>query len=72
MNYSGKVLTIVLIFQINAHILFASHAQRIPLKKKFYAGIDAGMGLPDLTRNDLPTKRNSAFPLGFNFGIVPF
>lgn len=72
MNRFGKLLTFVLIFQITTYFSFTAFGQSNSVKEKFYVGIEGGLGLLKLSRNDLSSERNSCFSLGFNGGIIPF
>jgi hypothetical protein len=42
------------------------------MKKKFYVGMETGIGLLKLSRNNLSSGQNSCFSLGFNGGVIPF
>jgi hypothetical protein len=72
MSSSGKLLTVVLIFQIFVHSTSTVDARENTRKLRFYVGMDMGLGLLNLSRNNLPLKQNSCFALGFNAGIIPF
>jgi len=72
MNHFGKLLTVLLIFQIISYLTFTAFGQSNSVKRKFYAGVDDSLGLLKLSRNGVASERNSCFSLGFNGGFIPF
>ncbi|HEY3390363.1 MAG TPA: hypothetical protein VGK38_12365 [Prolixibacteraceae bacterium] len=72
MNNFGKLFTAVLIFQITSYFSFMAIAQNNAIKRKFYVGVEGGLGLLRLSQNNLPSERNSCFSLDFNGGYIPF
>lgn len=72
MNYFGKLLAAVLIFQITSYYSTMAFAQENTAKRKFYVGMDGGLGLLKLSRNGIASERSSCFSLGFNGGYIPF
>jgi len=72
MNNFRKLLTVIF-FNIGILFCFTQQvlAQGDSVRKKFYVGMDTGIGLLKLSRNDLST-RNTCFALGFNAGVIPF
>lgn len=71
MKTFGKLLTLVLIFQITFYFSFTAFAQNNSVMKKFYVGMDSGVGFLRLSRNNLAADRNTCFSLGFNAGVIP-
>jgi len=72
MNHFGKYLTALLVFQITFYYSSTAFAQVNTVKRKFYVGVDGGLGFLKLSRNGIDAKRNSCFSLGFNGGFIPF
>jgi hypothetical protein len=72
MRYTVKLLAVALLIQIFSHFLITARAQSYVVRSKFYAGLDAGVGLLNLSRNDLPPQQSSTFALGFYGGFMPF
>jgi hypothetical protein len=72
MRHTVKILTVALFIQILSHFLITVKAQNYVVRSKFYAGMDAGIGLLNLARNDLTSQRSNTFALGFYGGYMPF
>jgi hypothetical protein len=72
MRYTVELLTVALFIQILSPFLITARVQSYVVRSKFYAGIDGGIGLINLARNDLPSQRSSKFALDFYGGFMPF
>lgn len=70
MRFSGKKLAVILF--LLSYFTLTAQAQSNVVRSKFYAGMDAGIGLLNLARNDLPSQRSNTFALGFYGGFMPF
>lgn len=71
MKHSFEILTVLLFSLFLSQIPDTSIAQNYIVRSKFYAGMDAGVGMLNLSRNDLPSQRSNPFALGFYGGYMP-
>jgi hypothetical protein len=72
MRYTVKLLAVVLIVDIFFCYPNTSQAQNSVVRSKFYVGMDTGVGLLNLSQNDLPSQQSNPFALGFYGGVMPF
>lgn len=67
-----KITLVVLVYQLGTASDPAAYAQDRSERKKFYVGMEMGVGLLELSRNSLPAERDSRFAMGFYGGYSPF
>jgi hypothetical protein len=72
MAHFGKLLIVVLILQSTSLSTFPAFARENARRQKFYVGVDGGLGLLKLSRNNLSPEMNSCIALGFYGGFIPF
>lgn len=67
-----KILLVVILWQAGTiHSVTAQEQSRIK-RKNFYVGLEMGVGLLELSRNNLPADRTDRFAMGFYGGYSPF
>jgi len=71
MNNFGRLLKVILIFELLFCFSVTTSAQG-DARRKFYVGMDTGIGLLKLSRNDLSPENHSCFALGLKGGFIPF
>jgi hypothetical protein len=66
-----KLIVLAIFLQFNTFFSFLAFAQRDSAERKFYVGIDAGTGLPELSANGVTTERTAKFAFGLYGGYIP-
>lgn len=72
MNSLLKASLVVFLVQLNMALYHTAPAQDHSERKKFYVGMELGIGLLTLSRNNLSADQSSRFAMGFYGGYSPF
>lgn len=71
MEFSRKFFLVLVVCQIGMVLSPTTYAQSRSERKRFYAGMEMGIGLLKLYRNNLPEDRRGRFAMGFCGGYSP-